>query len=181
MLKVELDVAAPVSLHVYRRGGLLGDHRIVMAADKVTTLYYMHCKRSISQWTFSLFANGPHGVLICEVASSDAGNMYDAALIDPFIVRMKSERLPIPIERRNGLNGTHWFKGPDHNEYRWKSSSYRWKNDIQCLDAHNNVVATYRVTTMAINKDGELCVYPPGQFMIDLLVATTLAMRTPNH
>ncbi|KAH7920903.1 hypothetical protein BV22DRAFT_1039262 [Leucogyrophana mollusca] len=177
----DLGSAEPISLHVYRRGGLLSDQRIVKAEDKVTMLYYTRCSRNSLQWKFALFADGPDGTLVCEVDSTYTGNMPDGIGVNQIVVRMAPEKRPIPMQRRHGLDGTHWFKGPDHKEYRWKSVSYRWKNDMQCLDNQNGVVATYRVTSLAVSKDGELCVYPSGQFMIDLLVATSLAMRTPNH
>lgn len=70
----------------------------------------------------------------------------------------------------------------------------------QCVDSLNRVVATYRCSNMALNKDGELnilpvssysislsqCILKPytnartsqsGLFMADLLVATSLALR----
>lgn len=51
---------------------------------------------------------------------------------------------------------------------------------MQCSDTKGVVVATYRITMMAVSKDGELRINPPGRFMVDFLVATALAMRTPN-
>ncbi|EGN97063.1 hypothetical protein SERLA73DRAFT_185341, partial [Serpula lacrymans var. lacrymans S7.3] len=80
----------------------------------------------------------------------------------PFVITMLSDGWTTRLERRRGyFDGTYWFKGPDNNEYRWKwRSSWSWRNDLLCVNAHNDMIAAYRVTTMAIAKDGELRIYP---------------------
>ncbi|KIJ65431.1 hypothetical protein HYDPIDRAFT_87932 [Hydnomerulius pinastri MD-312] len=168
------------SLHVYRIGGLLGDDKIVKAEDRSTSLYYLKGQRDDAQWQFALHAGGPDGALICRVHSAYTGPPLTPP--GPIVIIMTSERRPFRMERRRGMpESVYWFRGPDDKEYHWQSQCHLWRNEMQCLDAQGEVVATYRVTTMAMSKDGELRVNPSGQFMIDLLVATSLAMRTPNH
>lgn len=173
----------PSSFHVYRIGGLLGDDKVVKARDKTTSLYYLKGSRDATQWKFSLHADGPDGALICRVCSAYVGPPTLCGLPPgPILITMVSERRSIPMERRRGTpEGTRWFRGPDHREYRWESNSHLWRNEMQCFDTQGEVVATYRTTAMAMSKDGELLIYPTGQFMIDLLVVTSLAIRTPNN
>ncbi|KAG6334901.1 hypothetical protein ID866_4195 [Astraeus odoratus] len=92
---------------------------------------------------------------------------------------MTSEHRVVQLHRESG--GKRSFRGPDDRMYHWRSSSGLLRNEMVCVDAHGVVVATYRITMMAVSKDGELRINPPGQFMADLLVATALAIRTPSH
>ncbi|KAH7890956.1 hypothetical protein F5I97DRAFT_1923456 [Phlebopus sp. FC_14] len=172
----------PSSFHVYRLGGLIGDDKIVKAEDRTTNLYYLKNSRSANQWQFALHAEGPDGPLICRVTSPYVGPLTLGSAPDPIVISMTADRRLVRMERRRGaFDGTHWFKGPDDNEYRWHPRSHLWRDEMRCLSAHGDVVATYRVTTMAVSKDGELRINPSGRFMDNLLVATCLAMRTPSH
>ncbi|KAF8448790.1 hypothetical protein L210DRAFT_3523131 [Boletus edulis BED1] len=172
-----------LSLHVYRIGGFLGDDRIIKAQDKITDMYYLKGSRGDTQWQFTLHADGPNGAIICRVSSGYIGPPLICD-VSPgsILVDITSERRPFHLERRRGTpEGTRWFRGPDDKDYHWRFSTHLWRDDMQCLNAEGEIMATYRATAMAISKDGELCIYPSGQFMINLLVATSLAMRTPNH
>ncbi|KAF9233862.1 hypothetical protein BU15DRAFT_53384 [Melanogaster broomeanus] len=164
--------------HVYRTGGLWGEDKIVKGEDRVTHRYYLKVTRNLARWQSTLHAEGPNGILVCDVKSPYVGPPMAPTDRGPTIISMASERRPIHISR--GPGGTCSFRGLDDEEYRW----HHICNPLlasQCLDQHNQVVASYRVTLMAISKDGELCVHPSGQFMVDLLVATCLAVRTPEH
>ncbi|KAF9224132.1 hypothetical protein BS17DRAFT_780523 [Gyrodon lividus] len=126
-------VEQPLSLHVYRIGGLLGDDKIVKAEDKTTTLYYLKGSRDVTQWKFALHADGPDGALICRVCSAYVGPPTICGLPPGAIqITVASERRSISMERRRGTpDGTHWFRGPDAREYHWQSNSYLWRNEMQ--------------------------------------------------
>ncbi|KAF8141394.1 hypothetical protein EV363DRAFT_1307967 [Boletus edulis] len=159
-----------LSLHVYRIGGFLGDDRIIKAQDKITD---MRGAEVTTQWQFTLHADGPNGAIICRVSSGYIGPPLICDVSPGSILRR-----PFHLERRRGTpEGTRWFRGPDDKDYHWRFSTHLWRDDMQCLNAEGEIMATYRATAMAISKDGEAS----GQFMINLLVATSLAMRTPNH
>ncbi|KAG8221124.1 hypothetical protein J3R82DRAFT_2653 [Butyriboletus roseoflavus] len=172
-----------LSFHVYRVGGFLGDDKIIKAQDKITDMYYLKGSRGDTQWQFTLHADGPSGALICRVSSAYTGPPMICGLFPgPMLVNITSERRPIHMERRRGTpEGTQWFRGPDNREYHWRTRMHLWRNEMQCLDTEGEIMATYRATAMAISKDGELHIYPSGRFMTDLLVATSLAIRTPDH
>jgi hypothetical protein len=98
------------------------------------------------------------------------------------MLSMTAIRQPVKMERKRGaFSGTIFFKGPDHKEYRWQTTARLFSAAMECLDAEDALIATYRVTSMSVTKDGVLMVQPSGKFMLDLLVATSLAMRTPNN
>ncbi|KIJ21040.1 hypothetical protein PAXINDRAFT_125668, partial [Paxillus involutus ATCC 200175] len=139
----------PSSFHVYRIGGLLGDDKVVKARDKTTSLYYLKGSRDATQWKFSLHADGPDGALICRVCSAYVGPPTLCGLPPgPILITMVSERRSIPMERRRGTpEGTRWFRGPDHREYRWESNSHLWRNEMQvrscCCEVGDLDAVTY--------------------------------------
>ncbi|KIK91023.1 hypothetical protein PAXRUDRAFT_831188 [Paxillus rubicundulus Ve08.2h10] len=176
------SVECPLCFHIYRIGGLWAEDKIVKDEDRITNRYFLRGARSLANWQFTLHAGSSSGALVCRVNSPYIGPPLMQTDPGPIIITMASERRPTYIHRESGAtDGTHLFKGPDDKEYRWRPTSGLWRHKLQCLDPQNQVVATYRVTILAISKDGELCVNPRGHFMIDLLMATCLAMRTPDH
>ena len=96
------------------------------------------------------------------------------------MVNFTSEQHSVSLEKRRGTpHGTQWFRGPDNMDYHWRCITHFWRNEMkvrllllqvnsftyqaffpQCLDTKGDVVATYRATTMALSKDGELRIYP---------------------
>ncbi|KAF9224130.1 hypothetical protein BS17DRAFT_830430 [Gyrodon lividus] len=163
-------------------GSLWNEDKIIKGENRITNRYYLKGTRDAAKWQFTLHAEAPNGALICHVKSPYVGPPMTGTDPGPITIIMASERRPIHIRRRSGTSdGTYSFKGPDDRVYRWQSNSGLWRHKMKCLDPKNQVVATYRVTIMAVSKDGELCVNPSGQFMVDLLVATCLAIRTPDH
>ncbi|KAG2345841.1 hypothetical protein BDR05DRAFT_879684 [Suillus weaverae] len=191
----------PTTLHIYNFGSVFGNRKIIKGEDKITTLYYMQNTRSSMHWTFDLHAGGPDGPLLCRAQSSYNGPpLMDEVNHGPTILSMTAVRRPVKMERKRGaFNGTVFFKGPDHKEYRWQTTARLFsammevragagrvwqhlsRSFCQCLDAEDALIATYRVTSMSVTKDGVLVVQPSGKFMLDLLVATSLAMRTPSN
>ncbi|KAG2143830.1 uncharacterized protein EDB93DRAFT_572988 [Suillus bovinus] len=173
----------PTALHIYNFGSMFGNRKIIKGEDKITTLYFMQNTRCSMYWTFDLHARGPDGPLLCRAQSSYNGPpLLDEVNHGPTILSMTGVKQPIKMERKRGaFNGTVFFKGPDHEEYRWQTTTGLFSTAMECLNAENVIVATYRVTSMSLTKDGVLVVQPSGKFMLDLLVATSLAMRTPNN
>ncbi|KAG1808834.1 hypothetical protein EV424DRAFT_1317327 [Suillus variegatus] len=191
----------PTTLHIYNFGSVFGNRKIIKGEDKTTTLYFMQNTRSSMHWTFDLHADGSDGPLLCRAQSSYNGPpLLDEVNHGPTILSMTGIRYPVKMERKRGaFNGTVFFEGPDHKEYRWQTtarlfsaamevrtgagqtSQHLSRSSRQCLDAEDALIATYRVTSMSVTKDGVLVVQPSGKFMLDLLVATSLAMRTPNN
>ncbi|KIK12523.1 hypothetical protein PISMIDRAFT_18671 [Pisolithus microcarpus 441] len=103
----------------------------------------------------------------------------EARLEPPFV--MSALRVLLSVQFQLPSSGDRSFTGPDGKTYHWKSNAGLLRNEMQCSDMNGVVVATYRITMMAVSKDGELRINPLGQFMVDFLVATALAMRTPNY
>jgi len=182
-----------VSLHVYRHGGLLSDDKIVKNSQKTAVLYFVKGTRTQSSFALTIHAGAPDdlGPPTCHVASTFNNTNYGLHISTSLNVTLfgtgtatrpdsARERWRTTLSSPSAFDATFWFRGPDHNEYRWRPSSLFWRNDLQCLDSRDSVVATYRVTTFAMRKDGELRVYPSGRFMLELLLATSLAMRTPS-
>ncbi|KAG0698174.1 hypothetical protein DFH29DRAFT_810710 [Suillus ampliporus] len=190
----------PTTLHIYNFGGVFGNRKIIKGEDKITTLYFMQNTRSSLHWTFDLHADGPDGPLLCRAQSSYNGPPLMHEVNHGPTLSMTAVRRPVKMERKLGtFDGTVFFKGPDQKEYRWRTTARLFsavmevrtgfggiwqhlsRSSCQCLDAEDALIATYRVTSMSVTKDGVLVVQPPGKFMLDLLVATSLAMRTPNN
>lgn len=173
----------PITLHVYNFGSMFGNRKIIKGEDKTTILYFMQNTRSSMHWTFDLHADGADGPLLCRAQSSYHGPpLLNEVNHGPTILSMTAVRQPVKMERKRGaFNGTVFFKGPDQKEYRWQTTARLFSAAMECLDAEGVLIATYRVTSMSVTKDGVLIVQPPGKFMLDLLVATSLAMRTPNN
>lgn len=173
----------PTMLHIYNFGSVFGNRRVIKGEDKITTLYFMQNTRGSMHWTFDLHADGPDGPLLCRAQSSYNGPpLMDEVNHGPTILSMTAIRRPVKMERKRGaFNGTVFFEGPDHKEYRWQMTARLFSAAMECLDADDTLIATYRVTSMSVTKDGVLVVQPSGKFMLDLLVATSLAMRTPNN
>ncbi|KAI6164515.1 hypothetical protein EDD17DRAFT_1560786 [Pisolithus thermaeus] len=149
------------SFHVYRVGGLLGDDKVIKADDRTTLLYYLKGTRTSTQWQT--------GIAVCHVSSPCLAQCTVGYAFGPIV------QFQLPT------SGDRSFKGPDGKTYHWKSNAGLLRSEMQCSDTKGVVVATYRITMMAVSKDGELRINPPGQFMVDFLVATALAMRTPNY
>ncbi|KAI6116765.1 hypothetical protein EDD16DRAFT_1520386 [Pisolithus croceorrhizus] len=139
------------SFHVYRVGGLLGDDKLIK--DHA----YGAATDTISR--------GP-------VPPPNGSSHYAQEARTGIAVCHVQFQLP--------TSGDRSFKGPDGKTYHWKSNAGLLRNEMQCSDTKGVVVATYRITMMAVSKDGELRINPPGQFMVDFLVATASAMRTPK-
>lgn len=173
----------PTTLHIYNFGSVFGNRKIIKGEDKITTLYFMQNTRSSNHWTFDLHADGPDGPLLCRAQSSYNGPpLMGEVNHGPTMLSMTAIRQPVKMERKRGaFSGTIFFKGPDHKEYRWQTTARLFSAAMECLDAEDALIATYRVTSMSVTKDGVLMVQPSGKFMLDLLVATSLAMRTPNN
>ncbi|KAJ8591414.1 hypothetical protein M405DRAFT_109746 [Rhizopogon salebrosus TDB-379] len=173
----------PTTLHIYNFGGIFSNRKIIKAEDKITTLYFMQNARSSLHWTFDLHADGPGGPLLCRAQSSYNGPpLMGEVKHGPATLSMTTVRKPVKMERKRGaFNGTVFFEGPDQKEYRWQTTARLFSVMMECLDAEGAVIATYRVTSLSMTKDGVLIVQPSGKFMLDLLVATSLAMRTPNN
>lgn len=171
------------TLHIYNFGSVLGNRKIIKGEDKITTLYFMQNTRSSMYWTFDLHADGPDGPLLCRAQSSYHGPpLLGEVNHGHTILSMTAVRRPVKMERKRGaFNGTVFFNGPDHKEYRWQTSARLFSAMMECLNAEDALIATYRVTSMSVMKDGVLVVQPSGKFMLDLLVATSLAMRTPDN
>lgn len=167
------------SFHVYRIGGLLGDDKVIKADDRTTVLYYLRCSRTSSQWQFMLYAGSQTGILVCNVISPYLGHSTLSNVLGPFAINMVIEHRQVQLQQSSG--GRRCFRGPDDKLYQWRSSSGLLRGEMQCSDTQGVVVATYRVTMIALTKDGELRINPPGQFMVDLLVATALAVRMPSY
>lgn len=131
-------------------------------------------------WTFDLHADGSDGPLLCRAQSSYNGPpLLDEVNHGPTILSMTGIRYPVKMERKRGaFNGTVFFEGPDHKEYRWQTtarlfsaamevrtgagqtSQHLSRSSRQCLDAEDALIATYRVTSMSVTKDGVLVVQP---------------------
>ncbi|KAN0088289.1 hypothetical protein V8E55_005346 [Tylopilus felleus] len=173
----------PLCLHVYRIGGIWGDDKIVRAEDKKTPRYYLKGTRYESRWQFSLHVGGPNGVVVCHVKSPYLGPPLLASDPGPITITIASEGLTVRVRRgtKSSSDDTYTFKGLDDKEYRWQPISRLLGNRLECLNAQDQVVATYRITLFAISKDGELRIHQPAMSMADLIVATCLAMRTPDH
>ncbi|KAG1735930.1 uncharacterized protein EDB91DRAFT_1055920 [Suillus paluster] len=177
----------PTTLHIYNFGSVFGNRKIIKGEDKTTTLYFMQNTRSSLHWTFDLHADGPDGPLLCRAQSSYNGPpLMDEVNHGPTTLSMTAVRRTVKMERKLGaFDGTVFFKGPDQKEYRWQTTArlfrYLSRSSCQCLDAEDALIATYRITSMSVTKDGVLVVQPSGKSMLDLLVATSLAMRTPNN
>ncbi|OAX36215.1 hypothetical protein K503DRAFT_695546 [Rhizopogon vinicolor AM-OR11-026] len=171
------------TLHIYNFGGIFSSRKIIKGEDKITILYFMRNTRSSLHWTFDLHADGPNGPVLCRAQSSYNGPpLMGDVNHGPVTLSMTAVRQPVKMERKRGaFNGTVFFKGPDQKEYRWQTTARLFSVVMECLDAEGAVIATYRVTSMSVTKDGVLIVQPSGKFMLDLLVATSLAMRTPNN
>ncbi|KAI6149618.1 hypothetical protein BKA82DRAFT_4131374 [Pisolithus tinctorius] len=166
------------SFHVYRVGGLLGDDKVIKADDRATILYYLKGSRTSNQWQFGLHAGGQTGIAVCHVSSPCLAQCTTDYAPGHIVITMLST--PRQAQFQLPSKGDRSFKGPDGRTYRWKSNAGLLRNEMQCSDTKGVVVATYRITMMAVSKDGELRINPPGRFMVDFLVATALAMRTPN-
>lgn len=167
------------SFHVYRVGGLLGDDKVIKADDRTTLLYYLKGTRTSTQWQFTLYAGSQAGIAVCHVSSPCLAQCAVGYAFGPIVITIFST--PRQVQFQLPTSGDRSFKGPDGQTYHWKSNAGLLRNEMQCSDTKGVVVATYRITMMAVSKDGELRINPPGQFMVDFLVATVLAMRTPNY
>lgn len=167
------------SFHVYRVGGLLGDDKVIKADDRTTLLYYLKGTRTSTQWQFTLCAGSQTGSAICHVSSPCLAQCTVAYASGPIVITILST--PRQVQFQLPSCGDRSFTGPDGKTYHWKSNAGLLRNEMQCSDMNGVVVATYRITMMAVSKDGELRINPLGQFMVDFLVATALAMRTPNY
>lgn len=175
----------PVSLHIYRNGGLLSDDKVVKDQQKTVVLYVVKGTRTDTSFALTIHVGSPDGPPACRVASTYGNFNYglyhsNSLNVTIFGTEERPGGWQTTLTSPSAFDGTYWFRGPDRNEYRWRTTSLFWRNDLQCLDSRDSVVATYRVTTLAMHKDGELRVYPSGRFMIELLLATSLAMRTPS-
>ncbi|KAF8555858.1 hypothetical protein OG21DRAFT_1507222 [Imleria badia] len=170
----------PLCLHVYRIGGIWGDDKIVRADDKKTPRYYLKGTRLAASWQFALHVGGPNGIVVCHVKSPYLGPPLAETDPGPIsITGSEWERQIVQVHRgKKSSGGAYLFRGPDDKEYRWRPISWLL---LECLDSQDQVVATYRITLFAISKDGELRIHQPAQSMGDLIVATCLAIRTPDH
>ncbi|KAL4062528.1 hypothetical protein J3A83DRAFT_4381687 [Scleroderma citrinum] len=150
------------SFHVYRVGGLLGDDRVIKADDRTTILYYLKCSRTSTQWQFMLHAGSLTGILVCHVISAYLAHSTLSEAPGPIALNMVTEHRQVQFKQAS--RGRRSFKGPDDKLYYWKSSSGLLRNEMQCEDSQGVVVATYRVTMMALTKDGELRINPVKGF-----------------
>ncbi|EGO22666.1 hypothetical protein SERLADRAFT_417034 [Serpula lacrymans var. lacrymans S7.9] len=176
----------PTSFHIYRDGWFFSGDRFVKAADRSTILYHVKGVRTVSRWELALCAGGKDGPPVCRIRKTFTEFKYSEYICDdsPETLSVTNkDGWTTQLERRKGaFDETHWFQGPDNKEYRWmpmKSAILR--SDLQCVDAQDSIVANFRVTIMAVSKDGELRIYPPGRFMAESLIATSLAIRTPEQ
>jgi len=168
--------------HVYRIGGIWSDDRIVRADDRKTPRYFLKGTRLAGNWQFALHAGGPNGVVVCHVKSGYLGPPLLEATPGPINITIGSEGHTVLVDRGNKpTDVTYAFKGLDDQQYRWQPVSRLWGNTMECINSQDQVVATYRITLFAMSKDGELRIHQPVQSMTDLIVATCLAMRTPDH
>jgi len=141
--------------------------------------YYLRCSRTPSQWQFMLHAGSQTGVLVCHVISPYLGHSTLSNVPGPFAINMAMEHRQVQLQRSSG--GKRSFRGPDDKLYHWRSSSGLLRSEMQvcsvatrtknlrpdvrilcrqCSDTQGVVVATYRVTMMALTKDGELRINP---------------------
>jgi hypothetical protein len=143
--------------------------------------YFMQNARSSLHWTFDLHADGPGGPLLCRAQSSYNGPpLMGEVKHGPATLSMTTVRKPVKMERKRGaFNGTVFFEGPDQKEYRWQTTARLFSVMMEvraaacricivafitflskCLDAEGAVIATYRVTSLSMTKDGVLIVQP---------------------
>ncbi|KAI9567081.1 hypothetical protein HD554DRAFT_1022262 [Boletus coccyginus] len=173
----------PLCLHVYRIGSIWGDDRIVRTDDRKTPRYYLKVTRYTANWQSALHVGGPNGFLICNIKSPYLGPpIRDVTDPSPISITIGLERHTVEVHHGKGFfDATYSFNGLDDKVYRWQPSSWSWGSKLKCTNSQDQVVATYRLTLFAISKDGELRIHEHVQFMADLLVATCLAIRTPDH
>lgn len=141
--------------------------------------YYLRCSRTSSQWQFMLYAGSQTGILVCNVISPYLGHSTLSNVLGPFAINMVIEHRQVQLQQSSG--GRRCFRGPDDKLYQWRSSSGLLRGEmqvcsvttrtrnlqpdvralcLQCSDTQGVVVATYRVTMIALTKDGELRINP---------------------
>ncbi|KAG9313224.1 hypothetical protein JVU11DRAFT_6684 [Chiua virens] len=153
--------ARPLCLHVYRIGGIWSDDKIIQEDDRKTPRYFLKGTRPANCWQFALHLGRPNGVPICHVKSPYLGPPMVATDPGPITITITGpERRTINMHRRSpDVKERYSFRGLDEEAYRWKQRSQLLGNIFECLNSQDQVVATYRITTFAISKDGELRIY----------------------
>ncbi|KAI5477548.1 hypothetical protein MNV49_006136 [Pseudohyphozyma bogoriensis] len=162
-----------VAFNVHKAGGVFSKDDVVTAAsDRNTALYYLdfpHTWRS--SWNLTLHRGAKEGPVLCTLNKGSYGFTRDDIEI-AFPNGWKTV-----LAKKSLVSKAHEFVGVDNvTTFKWKSDGML-SSSLNCIDNSTGFIAATWTKSYGFGKDGSLLVSPTYNHMLDVIVATALAME----
>ncbi|KAM0745716.1 hypothetical protein T439DRAFT_330451 [Meredithblackwellia eburnea MCA 4105] len=161
----------PLSFHVYSSKKWKDRDDIVLGADKVTCEYYLTFPIKWSgKWDLKLSKGGKDGPEIATLKKGALGCLSKVSI-------SMADGHHTDLTKKSVLGRTFYFTSAKGTKYKWKPKSM-WSCDYVCyFSGTDDVVATWRSTLNAVNKDGQLLISQHYAKEEALIMATVLAVE----
>ncbi|KAM0745714.1 hypothetical protein T439DRAFT_330449 [Meredithblackwellia eburnea MCA 4105] len=163
------DGGAPTSFHVYKAPGMFNKDDIITHDDKQVVQYHLSFPRTWGGWDLSLHRGSKDGPLVARIDKGSWSSEMRISMRDGWTTTLYKSSIFKWNFKFGGMGG--------RTVYKWKSDGM-FNSGYTCFNTTNNdIIATWRSTTFALSKDGQLLVSKHYLGETELILTTALALE----